>query len=369
MKINVNFVNGALCEILDDNNQNQYYVQFINKKTNEIIYDDVIKPNMWVKSSYCYFIDYKVRIIDFKSKKLIREIDYNADSKNVFIWFDSKSLGDSISWIPFVEEFRLKHNCTVYCSTHQNEIFESIYPHIKFVEPGKEVHDLYASYNIGCFDPTNKSQSSVDYRTQSLQQIASDILGLDNKEIKSKIYVKDKERKLKEKYVCISTSSTAGCKHWQYLNGWQSIVNYLNNHGYKVVVIQKEELNYMDLKTLTNVIHPQTLSIHDAISWIYNCDFFIGLSSGNSWLAWALDKKVVMISGFTKPFNEFFTPYRIINENVCHGCWNDSKYKFDRGDWNWCPKLKGTDRQFECSKYITSETVIDKISQIIKYDK
>jgi len=130
-----------------------------------------------------------------------------------------------------------------------------------------------------------------------------------------------------------------------------------------VVVIQKEELNYMDLKTLTNVIHPQTLSIHDAISWIYNCDFFIGLSSGNSWLAWALDKKVVMISGFTKPFNEFFTPYRIINENVCHGCWNKPNIKFDAGDWAFCPNHKGTDRQFECQNRISPKMVIDEIKK------
>jgi hypothetical protein len=66
--------------------------------------------------------------------------------------------------------------------------------------------------------------------------------------------------------------------------------------------------------------------------------------------------------------NEFFTPFRIINKNVCHGCWNNPKYTFDKGDWNWCPKLKNTDRQFECSKSITSDVVIGNIKNIMKYE-
>ena len=38
--------------------------------------------------------------------------------------------------------------------------------------------------------------------------------------------------------------------------------------------------------------------------------------------------------------------------------------RFDHKDFEWCPRLKGTDRQFECSRYITPEAVnkvIDKL--------
>ena len=76
----------------------------------------------------------------------------------------------------------------------------------------------------------------------------------------------------------------------------------------------------------------------------------------------------ILVSGFSLPKSEFFTPFRIINKNVCHGCWNNPNYNFDKGDWNWCPKLKGTDRQFECSKEITSQTVINNIKTLIKYE-
>ena len=41
-----------------------------------------------------------------------------------------------------------------------------------------------------------------------------------------------------KKYVCISTSSTAGLKHWQNETGWQEVVNHLNDLGYEVVLVQ-----------------------------------------------------------------------------------------------------------------------------------
>jgi autotransporter strand-loop-strand O-heptosyltransferase len=81
-----------------------------------------------------------------------------------------------------------------------------------------------------------------------------------------------------------------------------------------------------------------------------------------SWLAWSLDKKVILISGFSKQFAEFQTPYRVQNLEVCNGCWNDINHKFDKGDWNWCPENKN----FECSKKITFEMVKEKIDQILK---
>ena len=50
----------------------------------------------------------------------------------------------------------------------------------------------------------------------------------------------------------------------------------------------------------------------------------------------------------TAPFAEFNTPHRIINTNVCNGCWNDTSVRFDAGNWNWCPR----DKDFICSKEI-----------------
>ena len=71
-----------------------------------------------------------------------------------------------------------------------------------------------------------------------------------------------------------------------------------------------------------------------------------------------------MISGFTNPTNEFYTPYRIINFHTCNSCWNDMRVDFDHFDFLWCPRHKGTDRHFECTKLISAEQVITTIKKI-----
>jgi len=91
---------------------------------------------------------------------------------------------------------------------------------------------------------------------------------------------------------------------------------------------------------------------------------FIGLSSGLSWLSWALRVPTVMISGFTDPITEMNDCIRIsAPKGKCSGCW--SRHRFDPGDWNWCPDHKGTSRQFECSREITADMVIKELEKIL----
>lgn len=366
-KIFTSFTPNVKLEIIGNDNYT-YDVQFIDLDTNKIHYSDIIKNNMWTSCNIEYFCNWRIIVknLMLNTEKII---DLNLENKRVKIVNESPSLGDLISWVPYVQEFKNKHNCEIDFYTPNKNLFEDQYPQINFYNYNQDnikYSDIYyASYKIGCFSIENKHLCKKDFRLIGLQEIASGILGLEHKEIVTNVTVKNKERKLNDKYVCISTASTSGCKHWHHENGWQNTVDYLNQLGYKVVVIQKESLDYMDLKGLNNVIHPTTSSIDEAITWLYNCEFFIGLSSGISWLAWALKKKVVMISGFTKEFNEFYSPYRVINENVCNGCWNNNKYKFDPGDWNWCPVLKNSYRRFECSKSITFDMVKEKIDLLL----
>ena len=138
-------------------------------------------------------------------------------------------------------------------------------------------------------------------------------------------------------------------------------MNYLNGQGYKVINVSKEDNPFRSVQKLKDT------SIENTINYIYHSEFFIGLSSGLSWLAWALGKHVVMISNFTESDHEFTSNCtRITNPIVCNGCWNSPMYKFNKGDWNWCPVHKGTSRQFECHTSITSEMVINQIQHLIK---
>ena len=78
-----------------------------------------------------------------------------------------------------------------------------------------------------------------------------------------------------------------------------------------------------------------------------------------------------MISNFTEDWYEFdlSTPNykRVTNKEVCHGCWNRVGMDFDfvHEDWYWCPRHKGTERQFECHTAITPEMVYKEIKEWI----
>lgn len=355
---NINYINGAFCEILSPIKK-KYTIEFINNDTGEIIYETNITNNCWAKTLKQYFINWKINIK--QGTTLIKTFLINLNNQRVYIAFDSESLGDTIAWFPYVYEFKKKHNCHVIVSTFWNELFKNEYPDIEFVTPGKEVHNIIAMYTLGCFEPwgQNFEKNPIDFRTIPLQKIATDILGLEYKEIKPKIVIPNTNRLILKKYVCITEHSTAQAKYWNNPTGWQDIANFLIKNGYEVVALGKGDCN------LKNVINKTgTLPLPELLNLIYYSDFFIGIPSGLSWLAWALNKNVIMISGFSKKFTEF-SCYRIINENVCNGCWNNPKYVFDKSDWMWCPINKNTDKQFECTKKIASEMVIQEIKKLI----
>ena len=347
-----NNVDGFYLEIKGKDNE-EYTVEIYEK--DNLVYTNKIKLNSWIKLNKKYFAEYNFLIK--KGDVVLLNESLNLKHKNVYVSFESKSLGDNIAWIPYCEEFRKKHECNLIVSTFWNDFFKSTYPNITFVNPGDVVQNIFALYRIGWFWDKDKEPEKPNLIP--LQKTASNILGLDFKEIKPEIsYKKDKVYDFK--YVCIATHSTAGCKYWHYPNGWQNVVDYLNNVGYKVIHVSREKTE------LNNVIQIDDDSIGNTMSVIYNSELFIGLSSGLSWLSWALNKHVIMISNFTEDDHEFTSNCtRITNTDVCNGCWNNPMFKFDKGDWYWCPEHKGTDRQFECHKSITSEMVINKIKHLL----
>jgi autotransporter strand-loop-strand O-heptosyltransferase len=309
-----------------------------------------MKSNHWVKVNRQYFTNWTVKVFD--GDEMIYANYLHLNGKRVYIAFESKSLGDTIAWIPYVEEFRKKHQCHVVCSTFWNRLFD--YPEIEFVEPGTVVDNLYALYRIGYFDHPDKLP--VKPMTLSLQNVAAAILGLDHIEIVPKLAYKPKVPTT-DVYVTIATNSTSGCKFWTK-EGWQALINRLSHQGYKVYNVSAEPNPFDNCTQIT------TPSLESKMDWIEHSEFFIGLSSGLSWVAWALNKPVVMISNFTEDWSEFKC-HRITKKDVCHGCWNNSNFSFDPGDYNWCPIHKGTNRQFECHNSITAGIVIDYIEREI----
>ena len=224
----------------------------------------------------------------------------------------------------------------------------------------KNTTDYYACYRLGCFDETKDitSLSPTYYRKQNLQEVASSILGLKHEIIQPILATSIKDRPIQEKYICISTESTAGFKEWQNQGGWQEVVNFLKEMGYRVVVIQRQETK------LKNIIYPDQ-SLDSVICLLNYSDFFIGLSSGISWLAHSLNKPVISIGGAIDVGVEFPTKYRVINKSVCNSCWGKSWHDFDKNNWDWCPEHENTVRHFECSKQISFNMVKEKIQQLV----
>jgi autotransporter strand-loop-strand O-heptosyltransferase len=321
-----------------------------------LIYETKLKNNMYSKLSRKYFNG--IRYVISYNGNTIKDETISFENKRVLIAFDSSSLGDTISWVPYCEEFGKKHNCEVVVSTFKNFLFEESYPNIKFVKPGSVVNNIHGMFKIGWFYDNNLEP---EYPAAiPLQKAITNILGLPFQEIQSNVYFKPKEKAIQDKYVCIATNSTAGCKLWNYPNGWVALAHYLINEGYKVINISQGGDKVDGVQNLKDD------SMLNTMNTIYHSEFVIGLSSGLSWLSWSLGKQVVMISNFTEPDHEFtLNCIRITNPEVCNGCWNNPMFKFDKGDWYWCPEHKGTERQFECHKSITPEMVINKIQHLI----
>jgi autotransporter strand-loop-strand O-heptosyltransferase len=273
--------------------------------------------------------------------------------------FITDSLGDNIAFSPYADIYQKKFGGQVFVKTKWHNILSSDNENVFFVD--KNYSDNFDKTHNICFE----------FVAKPMQKIVCDQLGIEYKEIIPKI--KDTNKfsfKKKKKYICISVHSTSQMKYWNNNTGWDKVVRYLKEYGYDVYVIDKNEC--YGTKEKWNCVPKKALNetgdypIEYRIAQIKNCEFFIGLSSGLTWLAWALGKKVITISGCSLPDSEFFcNNYRVINQNVCHGCLVDSSIDNVKGilsGWSYCPRNKN----FECTKEISFEMVKEKIDLIMK---
>lgn len=365
--LHITFIQGPQVEIISPVSA-EYLIEFRNNATGDILHSSIIRNNHWTKCSYEYFIDWNIRVYQKEDGKftLVRDYFFQADDKRVYIALDSKALGDTLAWMPYVEQFRQKHKCKVICSTFHNNLFENNYPEIEFIRPGEVAHNLYAMYVIGWFykdDGTvNRFKNPVEVKNQNLQKTAADILGISFKENKPKLRLPALEKK---KQIAIAIHGTAQAKYWNNPTGWQEVTDWCIENGYEVVLLSKEGDGYMGNfhpKGVTQLIEG---SLEQLITELRSSYAFIGISSGLSWLSWATNTPTIIVSGFSEEYTEPESCYRLTAaEEKCSGCFNN--YQLDAGDWNWCPVHKGTERQFECSKSITSESVINILKTILE---
>lgn len=353
-KIKVDYFEGPKVEILG-NFDASYIVEFIDSKTNKVIHSQTITNNMWCVCSRKYYTDWVIKV----NGKIVSE--FNLQGKRVLISFESKSIGDTIAWAPYVVDFSKKHNCKVILSTFHNDWFKGVkeYEDIEFISPGQSTQ-CDTVYRIGWLRSSNNKWDKFDsypnpLNSQPLQKTASDILGLDFIERNYGIKFQPKNRPYQQKYIVIAPESTAGCKEWTY-DSWKILTKMLVEDGYNVVCLTHKPYKLDGARCVNGK------SLEESFNILYHAEFLIGLSSGLSWINWSLGKHTVMISGFTSKDHEFQTNItRIQNEYSCNSCWANINFTFDAGDWDWCPIWKGTDKQHICSKSISPLIVFNSL--------
>ena len=357
-----NFVDGAFLELKSDVDI-PYEVAFIDKSTGVTEFSTQLRRNQWAKPSKRYYKDWLITVSDKFGQKLIN-IDLELLDKKVLIAFESSALGDTLAWIPYVDEFRKKHNCQVICSTFWNNLFVDQYPQIEFVEPGTIVNGLYAMYKLGYFYKNGEvdfERVPNDFKFGPLQKTATDILGLEYSEIRPKVVCKKLNR---QKKVGLGIHGTCQAKYWNNPEGWQQVVDWLIEKGYEPVILSKEHDGYMGNYYPTGATQLIEGPISNVVDTLSECSAFVGISSGLTWLSWATGTPTIQVSGFTHSFNEPDSIIKIgAQADKCSGCAN--RLKLDPSDWNWCPDQKETSRQFECSKSIGAELVIEELSKIL----
>jgi len=297
--------------------------------------------------------------------------------KRCLIEFSNESvgIGDVIATLPYLEKFRTSYDFEVFLKLKNvplSNLFCKSFPNIKFIPIGSEI-----DYDKRIL------LKHIDHNLP-LQQIFAKQLGFINAPyIRPIIDLPGSIRQIKNKYICIGTHSTSQLKFWnhpdgvydhQFSSNWNDLCAMLRKAGYTPICVDFYQdfgtspfYNFVPVKSVKKL----GLNLEEVLKLIEHCEFFIGLSSGLSWLAHAAGKPVCMISNFTEDWHEIdlsVSDYiRVTNKSVCHGCWNlvGKEFEFDYTDWYWCPRHKDTDRQFECHKSITPGMVLEKIKMWI----
>ena len=289
------------------------------------------------------------QVISFFSPNYVKET-------NPIIILKTSALGDTISFMPYADEYARRRGIKCDVVSNFGFLYEGLYQNVNIIQMPT---DLSTYTDIICCDYIYDLPLQLGFAKQ---------LGLaDMGKIRPQLKKSGKSSPLNKKYVCFSSHSTAQAKHWNNNNSWEKLCDMLQKKGLVPVCIDRyysfgSEGNWNEIPK--NCMNKTGMHLTEMMHWIEHCEFFVGLSSGLSWVAHALDKKVVVISGVTKKDNEFDDDcIRIHRNDVCNSCFNTpEKFPFDPGDWFWCPEHKGTSRQFECTKKISAKQVMDSIN-------
>ncbi|MBE8953470.1 MAG: autotransporter strand-loop-strand O-heptosyltransferase [Quinella sp. 1Q7] len=309
-----------------------------------------------------YFIRWQVDV-SLSGRKIFSHT-FDAAGQTVTVVSRLTGMGDIISLLPHVRAFKQFHHCDVRIWLHEymREFAAHLYPDLPQIDA--VTFDGYATYYpTMCIN--DYPQVPFDVRNEPLERGHRKIFGLDVLPPKP-TFKPTMPPIIREPYVCIGVQASTTIKGWHYPNGWEIVVDRLKRLGYRVFCIDRHAVETNDNRTIKMPANAEDFTgdftIMERANMLYHAEFFIGLSSGLAWLAYAVNCPVVMICGFSQDWFEFYTPYRVANRLVCNGCFNDVRVNFV---WDVCPYHKGTSRELECQNKITPRQVLSAIEHLI----
>ena len=343
--------------------EGNFRVKISDFDSDKVVFDKYISGGRLLSVEQ-YFIRWQVEV--FLDEQKIFDHTLNLEGQPVAIMCKFNALGDTIAFLPYFREFQKYHRCKLMLCLPDfiSEFAKQLYPDIEQID---EVNfNTYATYypmmTVSPFPVV-----PVDVRHMSLNRVGGMLFGIDYIPPKA-IFKPTSPPVTNEPYVCIGIQGSNVRKGWLYPNGWDIVVDYLKRRGYRVFCIDR-------YKTMTQ--HGYTISmpegaedftgnrpILERANMLYHAKFFIGLSSGLAWIAEAVNCPVVMITGFTLDWHEFYTPYRVSNRHGCNGCLNDMRVDYFNPKIP-CPYHNETPRELECQKNILPRKVIETIERLI----
>ena len=333
-----------------------------NAESGEVYFDEEVSRVVLV-SFEKYFLPWQVDI--FYHGTQIFSHTFNPEGQEVFFKFPKTTIGDTIALLPYVDDFAKRWGCSarVLVPESLREIAERSYPKLFFTDSMDK--STYATYYMNVWMDIYMPGAAHDGRMTPMEQMGRAILGTPYTVCTAK-FRPNKPRTIREPYVCIGVQASSPWKGWHYPGGWDAVVDYLKGAGYRVICIDRD-YEVFDKELIMKIPEGAedftgNIPLTERINLLAYAEFFIGLGSGLSWLAYAAGCPVVMIVGFTLPWFEFDTPYRVQNYLTCYGCFND--VRVDYKDVKNCPYHKNTDSQYECSRLITSDQVISTLERL-----
>lgn len=332
-----------------------------NSETGLVYFNQAISEHVLISmEKYC--IPWHIEA--YFNEKLVFAHDFDPIGQEVFFDLSETPLGTGIMLLPYIQAFQQRHQCQVVCRVKPQfgELLSTYCPELKLGEQMSE--DTYAVFYLEAFQsepyfcPDNCQKLSGEY-------IGRSILHLDYSPEPVHFDAIESKKEIDEPYVCVAIQASGIQKCWHYPGGWEAVTSYLKKQGYRVLCIDRDKVSERDGYRVEIPKEMEDFtgnrSLLERVNILAHAEFFIGLSSGLSWLAMAAGCPVILISGLTLPQTEFDTAYRVINYQVCHGCYNDLRVNWHQ---KLCPYHENTKRELECSKKITPQQVLLMVERL-----